>query len=273
MINLLAAFKEEVFFTKKSLGQHFLTNQKVLEDITACLGAGQGDNIVEIGPGCGVLTQYLLETGANVKAVEIDDELSGFLRKYLYFYKNLEIINEDALKKDFSGIFPEGNVYFTGNLPYNLSVKIFEKTAFVKNMNSAVFMFQKEVADRIAAKPGTRQYSSLSVFASYFFSIQKIRDIGGANFFPNAKVMSTVLKFIPRNNPPLQGKDEDNFLRLIRKAFAQKRKILKNNLKCFENLNEAILKSGLKENIRAEEMDMKDFLKLYGFLYDKPAVI
>ena len=147
MINLLAAFKEELFFTKKSLGQHFLTNQHVLEEIVSSLELTQSDNVVEIGPGCGVLTQLLCETKANIKAVEIDEELAEFLKRYMFFYSNLTILNQDALKTDFNTLFPNKSISFTGNLPYNLSVKIFEKTATVENLKNAVFMFQKEVSE------------------------------------------------------------------------------------------------------------------------------
>lgn len=266
MINLLAAFKEERFFTKKSLGQHFLTNNHILMEIVAALGAGENDNIVEIGPGCGVLTQLLAETKANVKAIEIDDELSEFLRRYLSFYNNLEIINEDALKIDFSNIFSSGQIYFTGNLPYNLSVKIFEKTAAVPNMQAAVFMFQKEVADRIAAKPCNKEYSSLSVFTSYYFNIEKIRDIGGGNFFPNANVMSTVLKFTPKKEKLLPKEKENDFFKLVRKSFTQKRKILKNNLKDIENIDKIMIEANLTEKTRAEELSVADFIRLYGVI-------
>lgn len=268
MINLLTAFKEERFFTKKSLGQHFLTNRHLLEEITTSLGAKEGDNIVEIGPGCGVLTQHLAETNANIKALEIDNELSEFLKRYLFMYKNLEIINIDALKIDFSSLFPNDNVFITGNLPYNLSVKIFEKTAYVKNIQTAVFMFQKEVAERIAAKPKTKEYSSLSVFSSYYFNIEKIRDIGGGNFFPNAKVMSTVLKFTPKKEKLLDEQHEKDFFSLVRKSFAQKRKILTNNLKDVNNIGEILKKCGFTEKIRAEELSINDFIKLFECIYE-----
>lgn len=268
MINLLAAFKEEVFFTKKSLGQHFLTNSHILQEIASSIGAKEGDNIVEIGPGCGVLTQYLAETKANIKALEIDDELSEFLKRYLCCYKNLEIINTDALQMDFSSLFPNQKVYFTGNLPYNLSVKIFEKTAYVKNIQSAVFMFQKEVADRISAKPKTREYSSLSVFSSYYFNIEKIRDIGGGNFFPNAKVMSSVLKFTPKKEKLIDAKNEKDFFALVRKSFAQKRKILTNNLKDIKNIGEILKKCGLTEKARAEELSLDQFITLFGHIHE-----
>lgn len=270
MINLIEAFKNESRFTKKALGQHFLTNRHILNEIIDASEASSGENIIEIGPGCGVLTQLFLETGANVKALEIDSELAEFLKRYLFFYQNLEIINGDALETDFSSFFPKMPVTFAGNLPYNLSVKIFERAALSdSNIKTMVFMFQKEVADRIAAKPNSKAYSSLSVFASYLFDIKKIRDIGGGNFWPNANVMSTVLKFTPKKNRLLSKEEELTFFSFLRKVFTQKRKTIKNNLRDINKIDDIILSTNLTLNSRAEELDVETFIKLFRKLNAK----
>ncbi len=264
MINLLDAFKKEARFTKKALGQHFLTNGHILNEIVAASGASSGENVIEIGPGCGVLTQLFAETGANVKAVEIDADLAEFLGRYLFYYRNLSIINEDALTARFADFFPGKPVIFAGNLPYNLSVKLFERAALSgAEIKTMVFMFQKEVADRIAAKPNSKIYSSVSVFASYLFEIEKIRDIGGGNFWPNAGVMSTVLKFTPKSARLLPENEEKDFFAFLRKAFVQKRKTLKNNLRDIKNIDDILLSSNLTLKTRAEELSPERFIKLF----------
>lgn len=270
MINLLEAFKNETRFTKKSFGQHFLTNAHILNEIVSSIEADKNTNIIEIGPGCGVLTQLLAETGANVKAIEIDKELVEFLNRYLFFYNNLEIINDDATMCNFSSLFNDNEVSFIGNLPYNLSVKIFEKVALSDcNIKSMVFMYQKEVADRINAKPNSKAYSSLSVFSSYLFNIEKIRDIGGGNFWPNANVMSTVLKFTPKNNRQLEKSQEKIFFNFIRQCFNHKRKTLKNNLSNINELDDILKSNGLMPNIRAEQLNLENFINLYRDIYVK----
>lgn len=264
MINLLEIFKNEDGFTKKIFGQHFLTNKHILDEIVSATNPSANTNIIEIGPGCGVLTQLFAETKANVKAVEIDKDLVEFLRRYLFFYQNLEIINQDATTCDFSSIFPDKEVVFVGNLPYNVSVKIFEKVTLSNcNISSMVFMFQKEVADRINAKPNNKAYSSLSVFASYFFDIEKVRDISGGNFWPNANVMSSVLKFTPKKNRLLNENEEKDFFSFIKQCFAQKRKTLKNNLKNINKIDDIIISNSLSINIRAEQLELNDFVNLY----------
>ncbi len=270
MINLLEAFKNETRFTKKSFGQHFLTNTHILNEIVSSIDAKKNTNIIEIGPGCGVLTQLLAETGANIKAIEIDKELVEFLNRYLFFYNNLEIINDDATICNFLSLFKDQEVAFIGNLPYNLSVKIFERVALSDcNISSMVFMFQKEVADRINAKPNSKVYSSLSVFSSYLFKIEKIRDIGGGNFWPNANVMSTVLKFEPIYNRQLEKNEEKLFFNFIKQCFNHKRKTLKNNLININKLDNILKSNNLTSNIRAEQLNLENFINLYRDIYVK----
>ena len=175
MINLLEAFKNEDGFTKKKFGQHFLTNKSMLDKIIEAADISENDNVIEIGPGCGVLTQLIAETKASVTALEIDTELMEFLNRYLFFYKNLTIINQDAANVDYNSLYENKPVIIIGNLPYNVSVKIFEKAAMRDNIKNMVFMFQKEVADRIIAKPNSKAYSSLSVFTNYIFDTKKKR--------------------------------------------------------------------------------------------------
>lgn len=268
MINLLEAFKNEAGLTKKKFGQHFLTNKALLQKIIEEAEINENDNVIEIGSGCGVLTQLIAETKANTIALEIDTELIEFLHRYLFFYKNVQVINQDASDIDYNKLFENEPVIIIGNLPYNLSVKILEKAAMRSNIKNMVFMFQKEVADRIIAKPSSKAYTSLSVFIRYLFNTTKIKDISGANFWPNANVMSTVLKFSPNNEKCYTGEKEQAFFKFLRMAFKQKRKTLKNNLQEIDNISHLLAQAGLTNTSRAEELSLEKFKELFSIIYD-----
>lgn len=269
MINMLEAFKNEDGFTKKKFGQHFLTNKSMLDKIIESANIVNDDNVIEIGPGCGVLTQIISETGVPTTAIEIDKELVEFLHRYLFFYKNLTILNQDATTTDYESIFENKHVTIIGNLPYNVSVKIFEKAAMRKNIKNMVFMFQKEVADRMLAKPNSKTYSSLSVFTNYMFDTIKIKDISGANFWPNANVTSTVIKFIPKHNRFYSNEREIQFFKFLRYAFRQKRKTLKNNLQDIKDVSHLLSQVGLIQTSRAEELSLEKFKEIFDIIYEK----
>jgi 16S rRNA (adenine1518-N6/adenine1519-N6)-dimethyltransferase len=265
MLNLIEIYKKEFSKTKKSLGQHFLINQHYIERILDTAGVVKEANILEIGPGCGALTQKILERGASLTAVEIDATLVDFLRRYLYFYPNFKIIHSDFTKLDGNELVEKYN--FIGNLPYYISVPIMEKcTKLIDNINSMTFMFQKEVADRIISTPFKKTYSSLSVFCQYFFDIKKVFSISGGNFWPTTKVESTVLYFNPKKRI-FNDKDEEEFLKLVKASFISKRKMLKNNLNGIidTDLIETFFKRG---NVRAEELSLEDFVNFYRFIKD-----
>jgi 16S rRNA (adenine1518-N6/adenine1519-N6)-dimethyltransferase len=211
------------------------------------------------------LTQLLLETGANVTVIEIDKNMTDFLKRYLFFYHNLKIIH-----KDFLEVTPEeldAPITFIGNLPYNVSVKIIQKCIdMIDKIELMVFMFQKEVADRISSKPGSKTYSSLSVYCQYFFDIKKIKHFSGGNFWPKTKVFSTILKFTPKERYFKNLETEKQFLEFIEKAFKNKRKTIKNNFPNI-NLEEILIRLFNKPTIRAEELTLEDFIKLFETLY------
>ncbi len=138
-----------------------------------------------------------------------------------------------------------------------------------KNIKNMVFMFQKEVADRIIAKPNSKAYSSLSVFTSYFFDTIKIKDISGANFWPNANVMSTVLKFVPKKEREFTGEKEQQFFKFLHHAFRQKRKTLKNNLHDIDDISSLLSQAGLINTSRAEELTLEKFKELFNITYEK----
>jgi 16S rRNA (adenine1518-N6/adenine1519-N6)-dimethyltransferase len=245
------------FEAKKSLGQHFLANTHYVKRIIEACGINSASKVLEIGPGCGALTKELLKLTDNLVAVEFDSAACRFLKEN---FPNLNLINGDFLQYDLSAY---DNLTIVGNLPYNISAKILAHcTKYIKQISAAVFMFQKEVAVRICAADG-KEYSSLSVFAQYHYNIEKLFDIGGGNFWPKAKVTSTVLRLIPKKPA---HKDTELFLEFVRKAFAQKRKILSNTLKEEKQLSEALKRLNIPLKIRAEELSIEDFIRLYNVL-------
>ncbi|MDR2869194.1 MAG: 16S rRNA (adenine(1518)-N(6)/adenine(1519)-N(6))-dimethyltransferase RsmA [Deferribacteraceae bacterium] len=275
MSELIQRFKSEYLRTKKALGQHFLTNQHFIEEIACAADLSADSPAVEIGPGCGVLTAALAAYTQRLTAIELDDNAAAFLEaNKAEFFPQLRLIHADVLTVDMATLYAEpaglitdtDKVSIIGNLPYNLSVKIVEHcTASIGSIRKMVFMFQKEVAALIASAPCSKDYSSLSVFCSYHYEIKKIRDISGGNFWPNASVYSTVLEFIPK--PPALTQDEEkDFFALVYKAFRQKRKTLRNNLKDYQALPAVLAKYGKSESVRAEELSLEDFIGIWRAL-------
>ncbi|XOB64932.1 16S rRNA (adenine(1518)-N(6)/adenine(1519)-N(6))-dimethyltransferase RsmA [Deferribacteres bacterium DY0037] len=262
MLNLLDIYKREFGYTKKKFGQHFLTSKQFIDMIAESLASAECRQIVEIGPGCGVLTHAMLEKGASVTAVEIDEDLAEFLPRYLFIYKGFKVINADFMLITEDQL-PDGKIAFAGNLPYNVSVDILMHCVkFFHKIEKMTFMFQKEVADRINAKPNNKEYTSLSVITSYFFEKKKLKDISGGQFWPNTKVHSTVLEFYPKERH-FSAEKELRFLSFVKNSFMMKRKTLHNNLKSYPNHLEAMEKAGLAANIRGEQMELKDFIRLF----------
>jgi len=267
MLNLIQIFKSEFGHTKKSFGQHFLVNKHVLGVICDEAKIKPDDYVVEIGPGCGVLTFELLERNAKVLCVEIDRDLVDFLKRYLHIYGNFNIINKDFMQTNMEDFETDKKIKFVGNLPYNVSTKIVEHTVnFFDNIDCMVFMFQKEVADRIVSLPKHKTYSSLSVFCQYYFHISKVRHLSGKNFWPTTKVESTVLKFLPKDRYFKKESIERDFLKFVKTCFLLKRKTLKNNLKHIEHIENKIKDFFGSDNVRAEELDLNEFINFYEYL-------
>ena len=216
---------------KKALGQHFLTDQDIARRI---VGALQGSPVLEVGPGMGVLTQYLiprLADGASsrLKAIEIDKESVVYLKKH---YPELGdgLIEGDFLKMDLGNVFP-GQFSIIGNFPYNISSQIFFKIIDNRDLvPEVVCMIQKEVAERIAEKPGTKTYGILSVFLQAWYDIEYLFTVGSGAFNPPPKVQSAVIR-LTRNSRTELGCDEKLFKAVVKTAFGQRRKTLRNSLK------------------------------------------
>jgi 16S rRNA (adenine1518-N6/adenine1519-N6)-dimethyltransferase len=254
---------------KKSLGQHFLHDQTTAKKIVDGLKITQGmEDVLEIGPGMGVLTKYLLDRkDVNLKVVEIDRESVAYLRKNFGF-TNERMIEGDFLELSLSDVFP-GRFAIIGNFPYNISSQIFFKVLEYRNVvTQVVCMLQKEVADRIAASHGNKTYGILSVLLQAYYSIKPVVKVSPGAFNPPPKVMSAVIR-LERNNRESLGVDEDLFVQVVKQGFNNRRKTLRNALK---NLNLAAEVSQLPiMDKRAEQLSVDDFVQLTRLIEESRA--
>lgn len=240
---------------KKALGQHFLTDQGIAKSIVAAL---DGRQALEVGPGMGVLTQYLLpRKNLSLKLVEIDDESVVYLRKR---YPDLgdNLIEGDFLKMNLDGIF-EGDYSVIGNFPYNISSQIFFRILDHRDrIPEVVCMIQKEVAERIAEKPGVKTYGILSVFLQAWYDIDYLFTVGSGAFNPPPKVQSAVIR-LTRNSRLSLGCDEKLFRTVVKTSFGQRRKTLRNSLKPL--LRQEIMSDPVFD-LRPERLGVEDFVAL-----------
>ncbi len=243
---------------KKTLGQHFLKDDSVIKKIIASLAQSEctTSNLLEIGPGAGALTKYLLQLpGIDFKAVEIDHE------KVVFLQKKFPSLKEKLIEKDFLQMEPPFEEAFRviGNFPYNISTQILFKILGWKHLVPEITgMFQKEVAMRIAAAPGNKIYGITSVLIQAFYEVEYLFDISPESFTPPPKVMSGMIRLKIRNEFP-EMKNETYFFRLVKSAFNQRRKMLRNAVKPF--FKEDVLKDELF-NRRAETLSVDEFAQL-----------
>lgn len=216
---------------KKALGQHFLTDLKIAQNIVASLSLPEGvSQVLEIGPGMGVLSQYLLKRAdTDLKMIEIDGESVDYLESHFPGTHD-KIIRGDFLKLNLDNLFP-GEFYVIGNFPYNISSQIFFKILdFKDKIPQTVCMIQKEVAERIAEKPGSKTYGILSVLLQAWFDIEYLFTVGPGAFAPPPKVHSAVIR-LKRNSRTSLGCDENEFKTIVKTSFGMRRKTLRNSLK------------------------------------------
>lgn len=251
------------FDYKKSLGQNFLKDKNIIKKIADSINPTEEDLIIEIGPGAGALTKELVKKKSEVICFEIDTRLKEILEqinseKLTIIYKDFlsikinEYINQNKYK----------NLYFVGNLPYYITTAIINKIVKESNPYEITIMVQKEVADRFSAKPGTKDYSSISIFLQYNFDIERVCNVSKTCFEPVPKVDSSVIKF--KRNKKISANDEEKFYKLIKDSFTQKRKNLKNNLKGYDlNKIQMILKKYDKDlTARAEQLSIEEFIDI-----------
>ena len=264
-----AALRDSEFRPRKRLGQNFLIHERVIDSILRLLDLLTNDEVVEIGPGLGFLTRRLLERGSKVWAVEIDSALVQRLRESDFAANpKFQLIHGDILTVALPELLPKRKVKLAGNLPYSIATpvlfRVFECREFFSSM---VIMVQKEVADRIAAKPGTKDYGTLSVWCQIHGRIAEKVAVSPEAFFPRPKVRSTVLK-IELFAEPLVSAVEIPLLRgLVRAAFGQRRKTLANALASWLKQRREEIESFLRaQNVdprrRGETLGIEEFIKL-----------
>ena len=276
MASSLTQLKNYKIRPKKKLGQNFLVDDKVLEEIIALYDLKKDEVVVEIGAGLGALTTRLAPRVRKVLAIEIDKALVRLLNDEIVKDKNVEVITQDVLLFDFPGVakLHGSKLKVLGNIPYSISAPLLFKLLEYKNsLSMAILMFQKEVADRIVANPGTKDYGVLSVFSQISAAVSKELLISRYSFYPQPKVDSAVVRFVFSESFIMGIKDERIFKSVVRASFAQRRKTLKNTLKntlnlgmLFSDVLNTVKACGIDPGRRGETLSLEEFRDLSNSL-------
>lgn len=245
---------------RKRFGQNFLHDRHWIERIAKAVNATEGDDIVEIGPGQAALTRELIACAGKVRAVEIDRDLAAWLKET--FPESLSLIEADALTLDWTQVAKNDNLRVVGNLPYNISspllFKLLEAADHVKDQH---FMLQKEVVDRMVAQHGSKTYGRLSVMLQWRYRMQKLFDVPPGAFNPPPKVMSSVVRMIPKAKEEVPSVDFELFSSVVANAFSQRRKTIRNALSALLSAEE-IAACDVAPGARAEELPLDAFVRL-----------
>lgn len=276
--NTIEVLQKYHFSFQKRFGQNFLIDTHILERIIQEAEINRSDMVLEIGPGIGTMTQYLCENAREVIAVEIDKALIPILSETLSEYNNVTVINEDILKVDINELVRERNggkpIKVVANLPYYITTPIimglFEKKV---NMESITVMVQKEVAQRMQAGPGTKDYGALSLAVQYYAEPEIVSNVPPNCFMPRPNVSSAVIRLKLHDKPFISVKSEEMLFKIIRASFAQRRKTLLNSINNSGELNftkeqtaSALNQMGLPETIRGEALTLEQFAELSDIL-------
>lgn len=273
-VDITAVLKERSIGLKKRWGQNFLINRGAREKIAALVNPLAGESIWEIGPGLGAITELLLESGADIFVFEIDHGLANYLEETFSGRNNFALVRGDAARSwiKFLKENPEKGMpkKLVGNLPYSSASAII--ISFIKGRlkpDLMIFTVQKDMAKRMLAKPGTRDYSSFSVLCQYAYIINGEGDLKPGSFFPAPEVVSTVVKLVPRTGG-IRPVDEKFFLNLVKSLFESRRKTLRNNLLTGSGLKryskdlllKAVEMEGVDAGVRSEELSVEIFIRI-----------
>lgn len=274
--------KKHGFSFKKSLGQNFLIDANILANIVRAANLTYESGVVEIGPGIGALTEQSAKAAERVLAFEIDRRLLPILEETMAPYPNVRIVHRDALTADLyeemSSYFHEGqDIAVVANLPYYVTtpilMKLLEESLPVRVI---VVMLQKEVAERIAAEPGTKDFGSLSIAAQYRAYAETVFTVPKSVFVPQPNVDSAILRLTLREKPPVDVADETFFFQVVKAAFVQRRKTLLNNLSVFfkdvmskSEVEEALKQLDIKPERRAEALSMEEYARIANRFFRK----
>ncbi len=264
------------FHFSKSMGQNFLIADWVPRDIAEAAGLDEGCGVLEIGPGIGPLTVQLAQRAGRVAAIELDRALLPILAETLAGYPNAQVIPGDVMKLDLAALaaeqFPGMAVKACANLPYNITTPVITKLLEAGCFQSITVMIQREVARRICAEPDSADRGAFSLFCQYHAQCELLFDVGPECFLPAPKVTSSVIRLIPRSQPPVDA-DPEALFRLVKAAFAQRRKTLLNALSAAygsrlskDELRQAISDCGLSETVRGERLSLEEFSHLANIL-------
>lgn len=273
--------KKYGFSFKKSLGQNFLIDPNILRNIVSHANLTEHSGAIEIGPGIGALTEHLARAAKKVVAFEIDQRLLPVLDDTLSPYDNVKIVHSDILKADVEEVIAQemqdiDDIMVVANLPYYVTTPILMKLLNERlPIRGFVVMMQKEVADRITAKPGTKEYGSLSIAIQYYVTAEIAMTVPKTVFMPQPNVDSAVIRLIKREQPPVDVINEDFLFEVSRLSFAQRRKTILNNLQSgLQNGKEkkdlilaALEKVGIEPSRRGETLSIEEFGKLADELY------
>ncbi|MEH6579606.1 MAG: 16S rRNA (adenine(1518)-N(6)/adenine(1519)-N(6))-dimethyltransferase RsmA [Amphritea sp.] len=253
---------------RKRFGQNFLQDQGIIRRIIRSIAPNENHHMVEIGPGLGALTEELLENCGRLDVVELDRDLIPVLRtKFFNFSDKFEIHEGDALKFDFATLHDGAKpLRVVGNLPYNISTPlIFHLLTYAQQIEDMHFMLQKEVVDRLAAQPGDSAYGRLGIMAQYYCQIEPLFLVPPYAFDPAPKVDSAIVRLVPYKELPLKAKDIKKLETVVRTAFGQRRKTLRNNLKPLISGDE-ISALNIDPGLRPERLSLADFVSISDYL-------
>jgi len=260
---------------KKNLGQNFLIDENVILDAISAADISDNDIVIEIGPGLGTLTKYLLERAKKVICVELDNSMIDILNERFFLYKNFEVINDDILKIDLHELIRKNKevigakkVKIVANLPYYITTPIIMKLLEEKlDIDSITVMIQKEVADRLTAIPGKKNTGAITYSVYYYSEAEEVRTVPNTSFVPAPEVESEVIKLTIRKEPVIKVLNEEKLFKLIKIAFMQRRKTLINaisnsNLATKDKIKEILYELDIDERVRGENLSIEDFAKI-----------
>lgn len=255
---------------KRPLGQNFLKDPSIAKEIVRLAKISPENPVLEIGPGKGILTQYLLESANPLTALEIDHKLCGELQQKFTDKKNFRLIEADAAKFDYSSIGSRFKV--VSNLPYYAATHIVKRLIdYRSRIMDMTVMLQKEVVDRLVAHPGQKEYGSLTVFIQFHCQVERLMEIDKTSFSPPPKIDSSLIRLTPLPAPEVHVEDQKTFFKVVNAAFLHKRKMLKNNLKDWQNQfqleNDQMRLAGIDLSRRGETLSLEDFATLSNHIH------